>query len=90
MIADPAHATYYEPVRSVQPVVEERPRDTLDLDDGIGKRIIGARLTGTVTIREENAAAAIEVMSSFAVDPRWVVTCVLRSRRRRRRRWKGV
>ena len=30
-------------------------------------------LTGTVTIREENAAAALEVMSRFAVDPRWLV-----------------
>ena len=26
-----------------------------------------------VTIREENAAAALEVMSRFAVDPRWLV-----------------
>ena len=58
MIADPAHATYYEPVRPVQPVVEERPRDTLDLDDVIGMRVVEARLTGTVTVGEENAAAA--------------------------------
>ena len=27
----------------------------------------------TVTIREENAAAALEVMSRFAVDPQWLV-----------------
>ncbi len=53
--------------------IEERPSDVLDLDDVIGKRIIEARLTGTVTIREENAAAAIEVMSRFAIDPHWLV-----------------
>jgi len=44
----------------------------LDLDDVLGKRIIQTRLNGTVTIREENAAAAIEVMSRFAIDPRWL------------------
>ncbi|HET6982111.1 MAG TPA: polynucleotide kinase-phosphatase, partial [Myxococcaceae bacterium] len=27
----------------------------------------------TVTVREENASAALEVMSRFAVDPRWLV-----------------
>jgi protein phosphatase len=43
------------------------------LEDVIGKRIVATRLTGTVTIREENAIAALEVMSRFAVDPRWLV-----------------
>src|SRR6185312_5529887 len=28
---------------------------------------------GNVTIREENAAAALEVMSRFAADPRWLI-----------------
>lgn len=73
LLSVPAHTTYYEPTRPLQPAVEERPSDVLDLDDVIGKRIIEARLTGTVTIREENAAAAIEVMSRFAIDPHWLV-----------------
>lgn len=73
LVSVPAHTTYYEPTRPLQPAVEERPSDVLDLDDVIGKRIIEARLTGTVTIREENAAAAIEVMSRFAIDPHWLV-----------------
>ena len=47
--------------------------DTLDLADVIGKRLVETRLAGKVTIREENAAAAIEVMSRFAVDPRWLI-----------------
>ena len=35
---------------------------------------MATRLTGqTVTIREENALAALEVMSRFALDPRWLV-----------------
>ncbi|MBI5088722.1 MAG: polynucleotide kinase-phosphatase [Actinobacteria bacterium] len=68
-----ARATYYEPVRPILPVVDSRPADVLDLDDVMGKRIIEARLTGTVTVRGENAAAAIEVMSRFAIDPHWLI-----------------
>ena len=40
----------------------------------MGKRIDrDAALRGNVTIGEENAAAALEVMSRFAVDPRWLI-----------------
>ena len=39
----------------------------------LGKRIIPTRLRGNVTIREENAAAALEVISRFAADPRWLI-----------------
>jgi len=73
LVSVPARATYYEPTRPLHPLVDVRPPDVLDLDDVIGKRIIEARLAGTVTIREENAAAAIEVMSRFAIDPHWLV-----------------
>jgi protein phosphatase len=46
----------------------------LNISDVIGKRIIETRLTGQrVTIRDENALAALEVMSRFAIDPRWLV-----------------
>ncbi len=45
----------------------------LDAEDVIGKRIISTRLRGSVTVREENAAAAWEVMSRFAADPKWLV-----------------
>ncbi|MGH2468104.1 MAG: hypothetical protein ACRDGL_10315, partial [Candidatus Limnocylindrales bacterium] len=45
----------------------------LDLDDVVGKRIIATRLVSSVTVREENAIAALEVMSRFAADPRWLV-----------------
>ena len=47
--------------------------DLLDIDDVLGKRIVTTRLHHTVTMREENAAAALEVMSRFAVDPRWLI-----------------
>ncbi len=75
LVSVPAKEVYYEPVRPLAstPADEAREPADLDLDDVLGKRIIEARLAGTVTIREENAAAALEVMSRFAVDPRWLV-----------------
>ena len=47
--------------------------DVLVLDKGMGKRFIETRLQKGIQIRAENASAALEVMSRFAVDPRWLV-----------------
>jgi len=54
---------------SAQHVVD----DVLDLEDVSGKRLIDTRLRNKVTIREENATAALETMSRFAANPKWVV-----------------
>src|SRR5215472_17618189 len=45
----------------------------LDVADVIGRRGIETRLRGRVTIPEQNAAAALEVMSRFATGPRWLI-----------------
>ncbi|WP_129336572.1 polynucleotide kinase-phosphatase [Cellulomonas endophytica] len=50
-----------------------RDPDVLDVTDVLGKRVVETALAGRVTVAEENAAAALEVMSRFAVDPRWLV-----------------
>ena len=47
--------------------------DLLDAEDVLGKRIISTRLRANVTIREENAMAALEVMSRFAANPKWLI-----------------
>ena len=47
--------------------------DLLDIEDVVGKRIINTRLQQNVTIREENATAALEVMSRFAANPKWLI-----------------
>ncbi|MFD7836937.1 polynucleotide kinase-phosphatase [Streptomyces sp. NPDC059761] len=69
----PAEKVWYEPVR---PLATEAPGGhdgrPLDLGDVHGRRIVETRHLGNVTVREENAAAALEVMSRFAVDPRLV------------------
>lgn len=47
--------------------------DLLDADDVLGKRIVSTRLRPNITIREENATAALEIMSRFAVNPKWLI-----------------
>jgi protein phosphatase len=47
--------------------------DLLDIDDVTGKRIISTRLRNNVTVREENSIAALEVMSRFALNPKWLI-----------------
>ncbi|MXY56981.1 MAG: polynucleotide kinase-phosphatase [Gammaproteobacteria bacterium] len=49
----------------------EAPADILAIDDVLGKRIVDTRLVPNITVREENAAAALEVMSRFAIPPNW-------------------
>jgi protein phosphatase len=71
---------YYAPAKPLAPVVsvsgvslQHEVDDVLDAADVIGKRIISTRLHHTVTIREEQAMPALEVMSRFAVDPKWLI-----------------
>jgi polynucleotide kinase-phosphatase len=52
---------------------QQEQDDVLDLADVAGKRVVHTRLRDTVTIREENAAAALEAMSRFAADPKWLI-----------------
>ncbi|GGQ00041.1 polynucleotide kinase-phosphatase [Streptomyces roseolilacinus] len=69
----PAERVWYEPAR---PLVTDVPGGhqgrPLDLADVHGRRVVETRYAGNVGVREENAAAALEVMSRFAVDPRLV------------------
>jgi protein phosphatase len=75
----PALQVYAEPVRPflAAPLAalnaQQQHDELLDLADVTGKRIVDTGLHGRVTIREENAAAALEVMSRFAADPRWLI-----------------
>lgn len=76
LVAVPAEREYYAPIRPLQPEVAvpvARERSLLDLDDVLGKRVIRTRYGRNITVREENACAALEVMSRYAVDPRWLV-----------------
>ncbi|RBL90590.1 polynucleotide kinase-phosphatase [Chitinophaga flava] len=45
----------------------------LDITDFIGKSIVSTRYNHNITIREENSIAALEVMSRFAINPKWLI-----------------
>jgi protein phosphatase len=55
------------------PTAQQQHDDLLDIRDVTGKQLINTRLLNTVTIREENAVAALEVMSRFALNPKWLL-----------------
>jgi polynucleotide kinase-phosphatase len=69
----PAEREWYAPVRPL--VAEQARREPLVLDhrDVGGTQFVETAFAGRVKVPEENAAAALEVMSRFAVDPRWLV-----------------
>jgi protein phosphatase len=83
VVSVPAQQVWYQPVKPFPPAaaapsvdaaeVARREPDLLDLADVLGKRVVDTRHHGRVTVREEQAAAALEVMSRFAVDPRWLL-----------------
>jgi protein phosphatase len=81
IVCVPAKRTYAEPSRpflapeAVAPALsaQQEHDDLLDIDDVLGKRLITTRLGHGVTIREENAIAALEVMSRFSADPKWLI-----------------
>jgi protein phosphatase len=50
-----------------------REPDVLDINDVSGSRVIETGYLPRVGVREAHAAAALEVMSRFAVDPRWLL-----------------
>ncbi|MBX3448789.1 MAG: polynucleotide kinase-phosphatase [Planctomycetaceae bacterium] len=79
-VSVPARRTYCEPARPFLAAKQQAPLsaqqvhdDILDAEDVLGKRIVSTRLQQNVTIREENATAALEVMSRFAANPKWLI-----------------
>src|SRR6266516_3190555 len=81
LVSVPARRAYAVPVRPIAGAQTVEPGlsaqqvhdDLLDIADVTGKRLITTRLHHTVTIREENGIAALEVLSRFAANPRWLI-----------------
>lgn len=61
---------------SAATLTREEPSGTLvlRLEDVQGKQLVATALVGPVRIAAEQAAAALEVMSRYAIDPRWLIT----------------
>ncbi|HVF06586.1 MAG TPA: polynucleotide kinase-phosphatase [Frankiaceae bacterium] len=81
VVSVPAERVWYEPVKpflapeATAPAATagRREPDVLDITDVLGNGGVLTRQHGRVKVREENAAGALEVMSRFALDPRWLL-----------------
>lgn len=80
-VSVPAVRTYCKPARPFLAVdqhattltTQQVHDEVLNAADVLGKRIITTRLRGNITVREANATAALEVMSRFAANPKWLI-----------------
>jgi polynucleotide kinase-phosphatase len=73
LVAVPAAREYYAPVRPLAAASPaEKPDEGLDIADVTGRRHIDYGY-GRTTVPAENAAAALEVMSRFALDPATII-----------------
>jgi protein phosphatase len=80
IVSVPSQKIYAEPARPlVAPGtsgslnLQQQHDDLLDIRDVIGKRFIRTTLSSNVTVREENAIAALEAVSRFAANPKWLI-----------------
>ncbi len=68
-----AHEQYYEPVKPLDTEKNSDMGDMLTVGDFQGKMHLTTELIPSVSIDENNAAAALEIMSRFAADPHWLI-----------------
>ena len=79
LVSIPAARVYCEPAKPIghgitTPLtLQQEHDDTLDLADLTGKLILSTTHGHNITIREENAVAALEVMSRWAINPKWLI-----------------
>lgn len=53
--------------------LQQQDDDVLDIEDVTGRRIVQTRLKNNILIRQENSIAALEAVSRFAVNPKWLI-----------------
>ena len=70
-VSVPARETYYEGVAYRED--EAMDDDPLEITRLIGRNRVQTAMQGFISIPDANAAAALETMSRFAADPRWLV-----------------
>jgi protein phosphatase len=86
IVSAPASRVYYEPARPFPagttvdtpttgsaPAGARREPSVLDITDVTGTRVIETGHGPRVKVGQAHAAAALEVMSRFAIDPRWLL-----------------
>ena len=79
VVSVPAERVHYAPAKpfpanpDAVEITAHREPGVLDINDVVGSRVIHTGYLDRIGVREENAGAALELMSRFAVDPRWLV-----------------
>jgi protein phosphatase len=82
LVTVPAAREYHAPAKpfpgpartsAPDPAGARREPDVLDIRDVSGSRVIETAYVPRITVRADHAAAALEVMSRFAIDPRWLL-----------------
>lgn len=80
-VSVPAHRVYHPPAKpfpavsaaATVPAAGRREPDLLDIEDVSGSRVIETAYLPRVGVRDAHAAAALEVMSRFGLDPHWLL-----------------
>jgi len=79
-VSVPAHRVYHPPAKPFPAVPDpaavpagRREPDLLDIEDVSGSRVIETAYLPRVGVRDAHAAAALEVMSRFGLDPHWLL-----------------
>ncbi|MBN9385249.1 MAG: polynucleotide kinase-phosphatase [Chitinophagaceae bacterium] len=79
LVSVPAARVYCEPARPLhyqvqtQLSLQQQHDDVLDIADIMGRQIVETMHGHRITVREENAMAALEVMSRWAINPKWLI-----------------
>ena len=73
LVSVDAAEEYYEPTRPLVAEPADRRSQLLDVGDVLGKHHVETTLARRVTVDADRSSAALEVMSRFAVDPRWLI-----------------
>lgn len=73
----PAKQIWFEPIRPLGDTTDSASAQAdadqvLDIKDVSGRRWIDTEFMGRIVVAEENASAALEVMSRFALAPQWL------------------
>jgi polynucleotide kinase-phosphatase len=81
LVSVPAARVYHPPAKPFPavasplagPAASRREPDVLDITDVSGSRVVETAYLPRVGVRDAHAAAALEVMSRFAIDPHWLL-----------------
>jgi protein phosphatase len=71
--ARPLELTAGTPLELPSLSLQQASDDVLEIEGVLGKNIITTTHGNNITVKEENAIAALEVMSRFAVNPKWLI-----------------